>query len=120
MQSLSVIQNVGNQGNLGSSGDIISMLPLDKSKPSQDEEQIVDILFKEEQGVVNKVLENSKDVLLVGILYTIFSLNCVDEIIKRFIPMTSTSEYILLGIKAVLFMIIYFIFINLVLSRNQG
>jgi hypothetical protein len=100
-------------------GDIIEQLPSDQTVPSHNEIRIIDTLFQQKKGVVDKILKNTKDILIIGVLFVIFSLPPVDELIKRFITITTTSNYILIGVKALLFMIFYFILNNFYLSRNK-
>lgn len=100
-------------------GDIIEQLPSDQTVPSHNEIRIIDTLFQQKKGVVDKILKNTKDILVIGILFVIFSMPPVDELIKRFITITATSPYILIGVKALLFMIVYFILNNFYLSRNK-
>lgn len=100
-------------------GDIIEQLPSDQTVPSHNEIRIVDSLFQQKKGVVDMILKNTKDILIIGVLFVIFSLPPVDELIKKFFTITATSPYILLGVKALLFMIVYFIVNNFYLSRNK-
>jgi hypothetical protein len=99
-------------------GDIIDNLPSDQTVPSHNEIRIVDTLFKKQKGVISKILQSSKDILLVGLLFLILSLPVIDGFIQRFFPITMTSPYFLVGIKAVIFMIIFFILNNLNLVRK--
>lgn len=98
-------------------GDIIEHLPSDQTVPSHNEIRLVDTLFQQKKSIVEKILTNSKDILIIGILFVIFSLPSVDDLIKKFITITENSTYILVGIKALLFMIVYFIVNNFYLSR---
>lgn len=102
----------------GISGDLIDQLPEDQTTPSHNEIQIVDMLFKEKQRLFDKILSNTKDVLLVGVLYVVFSVPEIDNLIKKFVPMTRNSEYILTLVKALLFMSIYYILNNIHLARK--
>jgi hypothetical protein len=98
-------------------GDIIEQLPSDHSPPSHDEIRILDSLFKEQQGIVNKLLSEFKNIIIMGILFVIFSLPTLDDLIIKFINIASTSKYILVSIKALLFMVSYFVLQNLYLVR---
>jgi len=99
-------------------GDIIDQLPSDKTQPSHDEIRIVDSLFKKKKGVFDKILSETKDVLVIGILFVIFSIPQIDELIKKVIKITQTSPYILILIKSVIFMLCYFILKYFYLSRK--
>jgi len=100
-------------------GDIIEQLPSDQTVPSHNEIRLVDTLFREKKGIMYKILTNTKDILIIGILFVIFSLPPVDTLIKKFITITENSPYILVGVKALLFMIVYFSLSNFYLSRNK-
>lgn len=99
-------------------GDLIGDLPSDQTVLSHNEIRIVDTLFKQQQGVIEKILTNSKDVLLVGSLFMVFSLKPVDEFILKMIPFARNSEYSLLIVKTILIMVIFFLLKNLHLVRK--
>jgi hypothetical protein len=99
-------------------GDMIDQLPIDQSVPSHNEIRIVDSLFQTKKGIVDKILVNIKEIIIIGILFIVFSLPSVDKIIYKMIPPTTTSPYILLGVKTVLMMVCYFIISNFYLSRK--
>ena len=100
-------------------GDIIEQLPFDQTVPSHNEIRLVDTLFQQKKSIIDKILSNTKDILIIGILFVIFSLPPVDALIKKFITITEKSPYILIGVKASLFMIACFIIINFYISRNK-
>lgn len=100
-------------------GDIIEQLPSDQTVPSHNEIRLVDTLFQQKKGIVDKILANTKDILIIGLLFVIISLQPVDELIKKFITITENSPYILIVVKALLLMILYFIVSNFYLSRNK-
>lgn len=99
-------------------GDIITDLPDDQTTPSYNELKLVDTLFTKKKSVFDRILESTKDLLIMGIFFVIFSLPQIDEIIKKIIPITNKSFYILVGIKSVFFMLSYFIIKNLYLVRK--
>lgn len=101
-------------------GDIIAQLPTDQTVPSHNEIRIVDTLFQKKKSIVDRILKNTIDVLIVGILFIVFSLPLVDNLIKKFINMAEKSEYILIGVKAILFMLSYFIVNNIYLIKKQS
>jgi hypothetical protein len=98
--------------------DNIDSLPTDQLMPTHDEIQLVDTLFQKQHTFVQRILLHTQDVLLIGFLFIIFSLPQVDIILRRFIPSTE-SPYILLFVKALLFMFVYFILKNLYLVRKK-
>ena len=100
-------------------GDIIEQLPADNSVPSYNETIIVDKLFQKKKNIIDKILLSTKDILIMGILFIMFSLPQVDELIKRLVKPAENSPYILVGIKAVLFMVLFFIIKNVYLARKS-
>lgn len=100
-------------------GDVIDNLPTDQTVPSHNEVQILDTLFRQKQGTMQHILVHSKDVLIVGFLFVIFSLPQIDTLIEKFVPATASSPYILILIKCLLVMAIYFILKNWYLGRKK-
>lgn len=100
-------------------GDPIDQLPADTSVPSHNEIRIVDQLFQQKKSVFDRILSQTKDIIVLGGLFILFSLPFMDNLIKKFITATETSPYILIGVKTLLFAISYFIIKNLYLARKQ-
>lgn len=100
-------------------GDVMANLPTDQTVPSHNEIQILDTLFKEKQNNIHHILKESKDVVIVGILFVLLSLKQVDELIVKFVPSSETSPYILILVKACLIMVFYFILKNWYLGRKN-
>lgn len=98
-------------------GDIVENLPTDHNEPSLQETQLVDALFTKKKTVFDKIMGESTNILLLGALYILLSLPQIDTLIKRFIPM-GESPYMMIGIKAILLMVIYFIVVNIYLVRK--
>ena len=100
-------------------GDDIKMLPVDKNPPSVNEIHLVNSLFTEQnKGILNTVLVEGKDAILVGLLFVLFSLPQVDELLFKLIPSSRNSIYILLGVKAILITILWWIIKYFYLSRK--
>lgn len=99
------------------SGDSIDTLPVDKNTPSATELQLINTVFRE-QPMMQKLLDGTKDILVLGLLFIGFSLPQVDEAIQKVVPSTRSSPYILLMVKAMLFMFIFFIIKNMYLVRK--
>jgi len=100
-----------------STGDPIDILPTDQNVPSSSEIQILNTLFKEKQTFLQKFFANSKDVLIVGVLFVLLSFKFVDEQLQKYIPTTS-SIYIMTCVKALLIMALFFIAKNWYLVRK--
>ena len=101
-------------------GDMIEQLPADTSVPSHNEIRIVDQLFQQKKSIFDKILHNTKDMIILGGLFVIFSLPFIDNLIQKFLTVTSTSPYILVGVKTLLFVFSYFLIKNLYLARKDN
>lgn len=99
-------------------GDIIQDLPTDSSVPSHNEVQVINQLFKENQSKLEEFFTKSKDLVILGILYVLFSLDYTDELIKKFILPSNNSSFILIGIKTLLFIVLYFFISNFYLAKK--
>lgn len=97
--------------------DSIESLPTDKNSPSNVEIQIMDTLFQK-KAIFDTVLNATQEVLIAGILYIILSLPQIDDYIKKFVVVANTSPYILLGVKCLIFMILFFVVKNFYLARK--
>ena len=101
-----------------SPGDLIETLPTDKSELSQPEIQIMDTLFKQNHTTIQKLLLGTQDVILIGILFILFSMPQIDQYVIKLFPSTISSPYILIFIKTILFMLSYFILKNIYMVRK--
>ena len=111
-------QQMSQHPQMQSTGDMINQLPADTSVPSHNEIRIVDQLFQQKKGIFDKILSQTKDIIVLGGLFILFSLPFVDNLLKKFITVTNTSPYILIGIKTLLFVLVYFIVKNIYLARK--
>jgi len=98
-------------------GDPLSSLPVDKNDPSLEETYVMNTLFKEQKTKLDIILENSKDLIALSAIFIFISIPQVDETIKKFFP-SAQSYPMLVGIKALLLSISYFIIKNLYLVRK--
>ncbi len=97
-------------------GDFIQNLPTDSVKPSPEESQIINTLFNNPEKIKNVCVE-FKDSIFVGILFLIFTLNYVDKFIKSIFKQAE-NPYILLGIKTICIMVIYYLAKNWLLCKQ--
>ena len=116
---MSSAQNSG-QVTIDPNSDNIDILPTDQNNPSHSEIQIVDTLFKQKHNTVQRLLSGTKDVLVIGFIFLLFSLPQFDELLKKLIPVTENSPYLFVGVKAVLFAFVYFLVKNLYLVRKRN
>jgi hypothetical protein len=79
-------------------GDIITDLPTDSEPFSPSEKQLADSYFEEAFTNTEKLLDNSKDYVLLLCLYIVVSLPFSNDLIKKFFP-SSSSDYMNILIK---------------------
>jgi hypothetical protein len=100
-------------------GDPISQLPTDTSANTTDEQRILMSLGKreEEAAPVPQIPASHevRNLVIVTVLFVIFTRDFVDGFIARVIPSADTWYYKLL-IRTVLFAALYFILTNINLS----
>ena len=99
--------------------DSIHDLPTDKSEPSESELRIVNNIFKKNKKMVNTLVAEFQDPIIIGILFILFSLDQVNDIVIKFVPSAGNSVYILVGIKTIAFMLLYWIIKHFYLSRTN-
>ena len=100
-------------------GDLITQLPVDQSQPTNQELQIVNSLFTKHKSTMNFVIKEVKDSLLIGALFIVFSLPITDTMIRKVVPMSEKSLYVMLAIKAVAVMALYWLIKHFYLSRKN-
>jgi hypothetical protein len=98
-------------------GDPIASLPTDESPPSEDDLRLVNTLFKKNSTFLDKMAIECKDLFIIGVLFIVFSLPFTDRLVSK-IPIAAKSPYILLGIKTLLVMILFWIIKHFHLSRK--
>jgi len=100
--------------------DLISVLPTNQYQPSHNELRIVDTLFKQHGGTMNKIVNEAKDSVFIGILFIILSMPQVDESVKKLVPMAQNSPYILILVKALILIVAFWLIKNFWLSRKDN
>ena len=101
-------------------GDSIADLPVDQNPPSPNEIQIIDTLFKNHKSTMEIIMDEAKDSLLVAILVILFCLPQFNNVIIRYIPMTENSIYILLLIKGLMAMLLFWLIKHFYLARKNS
>tara|TARA_Y100000816_G_C25630861_1_gene336390 strand:+ start:200 stop:511 length:312 start_codon:yes stop_codon:yes gene_type:complete len=102
-------------------GDNINNLPINNQPPTNHELKIVKELFEdpEHQETINTSVNELKDYILAGILFLVFSLKGLDNLLKNNVAIFENSDIILVLFKALLFIIIFYIVRNFVLAFKQ-
>ena len=103
---------------LNKNGDPILQLPVDQNTPTNDEIQIVNTVFKKYENTANVIFVELKDSIIVGVLFIILSIPQVDDIIKKYIPMTSSSYYMLILVKTLILMVLFWVIKHFYLSKK--
>ena len=88
-QQMHPIQNSPN-----SQMDYLDNLPTESITPSKLEQELSDKVFGKQLSFPKKFIKESKDMLILGLLFILFSLPQLDSLIKKFIPITNNSWYI--------------------------
>jgi hypothetical protein len=98
-------------------GDNIAQLPTDVIEPTPQELQLLNTLFGETKKNRNFNLE-IKNLFVLFILFILLSSPQFNQLLEKFINITSKSIYINILLKAIIFIILYWLFANFSLSKN--
>lgn len=104
---------------MNNSYDIIDQLPVDNQLPTHEEINLINTIFKKEKTNIEKILEEFKSVIFIGILYILLSLIYVDNFIKSILPITLKYPYIIILIKAIILMLVVWIINNYWLLKKN-
>jgi hypothetical protein len=88
--------------------DLISGLPTDESEVVENELQILNMIFKENPSSFKVIFREIYESLIVAILFIIFSLPYVDNIVQCVLPITN-NYYFLVVIKAIFVMFLFWV-----------
>jgi hypothetical protein len=99
--------------------DLITELPVDKEEPTPEQLKIVNTLFKKENKTsLNSVFINAKDAICAGILFIIFSIPQVDTLLGSILPITTTSVYISVVVKALIVVVLFWVIKYFILIKK--
>ena len=104
---------------LDNNSDLIDQLPTDKTISSHNEILIVDKLFQKNKGMLEVIICNSKDLLIIGGLFILFSTTKLDDFITKIFPISNNSVFFLTAIKSLLFVVTYFIVKNIHFAKKK-
>ena len=102
-------------------GDMISQLPSDKSRMEQvpeEDMQVVNTVFHQSNAKSNSFYHGLKEAAVAGLIFILFSVPQIDGIFKKFIPMTANSPYMLIFVKAIGFVVVFWIVKNFLLNKK--
>lgn len=104
-----------------SKGDLIKDLPDLPSHMnndvSEEDKNMINMLFNKNRSNLNVLASGLKDVIMVGLLFIILNISYVDDLIIKFIPSASTSKYVLVLLKSLAMMLLYFVINNWYLNK---
>ena len=97
--------------------DYISNLKVDNDEPDMSSMYMVNSLFNIKNiPEVKKTASGLKDIIIVGILFAIFSIPFVDNIITNILHLTKPSTVPCIAVKVLLFITLIFFFQNFSLA----
>lgn len=108
----------GSREDMIEGGDFILNLPTDKSQPSHTEIKLVESIFKEDTKSMKNVVSEMKDLLIIGLLFFIFSLPQTTLMLERLSPVINRSIYISIGVRAFIVMVLYWLIKHFYFSRR--
>lgn len=89
--------------------DYIDELPVDNSRQSEVEIELLKTLFKKNESFITFALKEVYEPFLVGLLFLLFTIPYTENIIKSLFPMTENLSILFIVFKLLLIMIIYWI-----------
>ena len=100
--------------------DSLKELPTDETAPTHPELKIVDYLFEKDgsQHKINGLISEFKVSIFAAALFVLFSLQIMDTLLINMIS-AANNDVIRTIIKAILFMILVYVFQNLPFIRKK-
>ena len=95
--------------------DNIKNLPTNTDTINDLDLQIVNNLFVSKSNIKENVFKEGKELIIISIIFIIFSLPQTDNLLKKLIPITNNYIYNIL-FKTILFLIFYFFLKHFILS----
>lgn len=100
--------------------DIISLPTDDDLAPTPVELEIVNTLFKENKSHFFSLFNEIKEPLLVGLLYIIFNLEYITNIVHSLLPFTRSSIIFTVITKGIIFMLVFWIIKHLNFAKKEN
>jgi hypothetical protein len=100
-------------------GDYLKNLPVDSSISTVNEQAVINTLFTTQKKNITKLFGGLKDVILVGVLFAVFSLPFVNNCVNNIFKFTTNSTFYTIVLKTILFMLIFFILQNYFLAKKE-
>jgi hypothetical protein len=100
-------------------GDKLESLPVDNAPLNHNEIALMNNLFQTTYGdTIAKTLSSVKDVLIGAAIVFVLLLPYTDSVVRKVFPLTENSVYIMAGIKAFVFGLLFFVLNNLYLAKK--
>ena len=100
-------------------GDYIKNLPTDSTVATTNEMNIVNSLFQENKKSIKTLCSGTKDIIIAGILFFVFTLPFINSILGYCLNFVNNSSLLMNITKSIIFMIILFFCQNFFLSRTS-
>jgi hypothetical protein len=98
--------------------DLIQGLPIMNIQPTPEELKIADTIFKSKNVAMN-MQSDLKEMIVIAILFVIFSLPQTESIILRFLPTLKNFPYMITVVKVLLVIIFFWLIKNFALARSS-
>lgn len=98
--------------------DYIEQLPMDETIPTQHEVKVLDRFFNQKAPLLKRIFQEVKDAIVIGLIFILFNLPFVDNMIKSVVKSSENSIYIFMGIKTLLFIVVFYLVKNLWIVRK--
>jgi len=100
--------------------DPIAALPTDKHEPTPSELHVINTLFNDDSNKksMSAIFIEAKESLIVGILFVILSIPQIDTLINKILPITEKSSYILLLVKVLIIMLLFWLVKHFYLAKK--
>ena len=99
--------------------DLLNSLPVDETPLNHDDIHVLQTLFKDENvRDLSAIFIELKDAVIGGVLFAILSSSKVDDVMNRFIPVTNKSHIIMICVKMLLFIGLFWIIVNFALAKR--
>jgi hypothetical protein len=98
-------------------GDYIKNLPTDTTVATINEMNIVNTLFQENKKSIKTLCTGTKDIIIAGILFFVFTLPFINSILGYCLNFVNNSSLLMNVTKTVIFMVVLFFSQNFFLSR---
>lgn len=100
-------------------GDNLRTLPTNKTQPSYNELAMINTLFSDEStNTIQNLFKEFKTDFYIGIFFFVLSLEQVDNLLLKYIPVTQKNKYLLLLVKTVIFVFCVWFLKNFWLAKT--